>query len=775
MGKYQLTQVGKRKIKLSNLGKILFPDSEIIKAELVAYYLQMAPTILRYIKQRPLSLIRYPDGIQAHQFFQKDKPDWSPDWVESVPLGKEEKKHYILATEEASIVWLANLACIELHIRQDKFPKNDTPNFFIFDLDPPATQPFTEIVQIALYLKDFLESYGYHPFAKTSGGKGIHIFVPIEPLYDYDTMFTSVKQLAETFVKSNSADCTLKINKEARKGKLLLDIYRNRGSQTIVAPYSVRGKEPGSVSMPLGWETIKQIKDPDLFHIRNVYEIVKAEGDAWEGFSSFAVTLHTDKKDRKGAHINLPDSKFYKTPAQLKAYQDKRDFSKTPEPTGQTLVTDGSSFVVHRHHASRLHYDLRLEKEGTLISWAVPKGMPHKPGIKRLAVQTEPHPIEYLQFDGEIPKGQYGGGMMWIFARGKYEVTKEKKDGFYFHISSPQMDGEYRIHNIKDKEWLLERVDRDLINIMDDFLAPMLAENQRNIPNEDDAYLYEVKWDGIRAFIGIEEGEIIIRTRNNNIVTDQFPELKKISDSFRISNGIFDGEIVCLDQEGKPDFKKVVSRLHHNSPARIEQASKINPVFCYLFDCLYLDGRSIINEPIERRKDWLYDSVKKGGNYRISKHLDDGQALFEAAKNMQLEGIIAKRRNSKYAIGKRNKDWVKIKFRQTADCYIIGFTQGKGDRIALFGALHIAEINNSEIIYRGKVGTGFDELKMKRILKKLNQVEVTNTPIPDKVPDAAVTTWIHPELVCEIEYASITSNQTFREPVFVKIKSTSPV
>jgi DNA ligase D-like protein (predicted polymerase)/DNA ligase D-like protein (predicted ligase)/DNA ligase D-like protein (predicted 3'-phosphoesterase) len=771
MAKYQLTQVGKRKIKLSNLGKVLFPDAGIIKAELVAFYLQMAPTILRYIKQRPLSLIRYPDGIQAHQFFQKDKPDWAPDWVESVPLGKEEKKHYILATEEASIVWLANLACIELHIRQDKFPKNEVPNFFIFDLDPPASQPFSEIIDIALKLKEFIEPFGYHPFVKTSGGKGLHIFVPIEPLYDYDTMFESVKQLADAFVKKYPADCTLKINKEARKGKLLLDIYRNRGSQTIVAPYSVRGKEPGTVSMPVSWDALSQLNDPDVFHIRNVYDIVKSEGDAWEGFSSFAVTLHTDKEKRKGSQMSLPDSKYYKTPAQLKAYREKRDFSKTPEPAPQTIVTDGSSFVVHRHHASRLHYDLRLEKEGTLLSWAVPKGLPHKPGIKRLAVETEPHPIEYLQFDGEIPKGQYGGGKMWIFARGKYEITKEKKDGFYFHLSSPQIDGEYRIHNTKEKEWLLERVDRDLINILDDFTAPMLAENNKTIPADAHEYLYEVKWDGIRALIGIEEGEIVIRTRNNNIVTDQFPELKQISDSFRVSNGIFDGEIVCLDAQGRPDFKKVVSRLHHNSPGRIDLATKNNPVYCYLFDCLYLDGRSVINEPIERRKDWLIDSIKSGGPYRLSKHLDDGHALFEAARKMALEGVLAKRRKSKYTIGKRNKDWVKIKFRQTADCHIIGYTTGKGDRLALFGALHIAEINGGEMIYRGKVGTGFDDVKMKKILEEISKISRSEKPFITKIPDDKISTWISPELVCEIEFASITSNQTFREPVFIKMIS----
>lgn len=766
MASFQLTQIGKHKIKLTNLDKVLFPESGVIKAELVAYYLKIAPTLLRYIRRRPLSLIRYPDGIQAHQFFQKDKPDWAPEWIESVPLGKEEKKEYILPSDEASIVWLANLASIELHIRQDRHPNHDRPDFFIFDLDPPEGQPIKEVIEIAKLLHQFLTPYGYHPFVKTSGGKGLHIFVPIEPKYDYDTMFECVKVLAQDFIGAHPGSCTLKISKEARKGKLLVDIYRNRGSQTIVAPYSVRGREPAPVSMPLAWHQLAALDDPGQYHVRNVADIVKHEGDQWEGFGSFSVPLHTDEDHRNGSTIILPPSKYYKTPAQLKSYLEKRDFSKTPEPPPSVVETDGDAFVIHRHHASRLHYDLRLEKDGTLLSWAVPKGMPHKPGIKRLAVQTEPHPVEYLQFDGEIPKDQYGGGMMWIYARGKYEITKEKKDGFYFNLSSPQMDGEYRIHNTKGNEWLLERVDRDLIDILGDKIPVMLADSADKVPANEDDYFYEVKWDGIRAMIAIEEGKIIIRSRNQNDLTERFPELTALAESFRISNGIFDGEIVCLDDKGRPDFKKVIGRMHQTNQVRIERATKTNPAYCYLFDCIYLDGRSLVNEPIERRRTWCQDSIKKGSKYRMSEAMDDGQALWEAAGKLQLEGIIAKRRGSKYQIGKRSSDWLKIKYRQSEEVVIIGYTEGSGDRVSTFGALHIAEKNDHQLTYRGKVGTGFDSLKMKEIFNILKKVEVIEKPIDEKTPDDRITTWIRPEVTCEVKFASITNNGTYREPIF---------
>jgi bifunctional non-homologous end joining protein LigD len=767
MPTFQLTQIGKHKIKLTNLDKVLFPESGVIKAELVAYYLHIAPTLLRYIRRRPLSLIRYPDGIQAHQFFQKDKPDWAPEWIESVPLGKEEKKEYILPTDEASIVWLANLASIELHIRQDRHPHHDKPDFFIFDLDPPEGQPIREVTNIAQALHHFLETYGYHPFVKTSGGKGLHIFVPIESRYDYDVMFDCVKSLAEEFIVANPGSCTLKISKEARKGKLLVDIYRNRASQTIVAPYSVRGREPAPVSMPLSWHQLDGLDDPAVYHVRNVAEIVKREGDQWEGFHSYSVPLHTDQEQRNGSTIVLPPSKYYKTPRQLKSYLEKRDFNKTPEPPPSVVETSGDAFVVHRHHASRLHYDLRLEKDGTLLSWAVPKGMPHKPGIKRLAVQTEPHPVEYLQFDGEIPKDQYGGGKMWIYARGKYEITREKKDGFYFHLSSPQLDGEYRMHNTKANEWLLERVDRDLINILDDKVPVMLADTSDTLPANADDYFYEVKWDGIRAIIAIEEGVIKIRSRNQNDLTERFPELTNAAESFRIANGIFDGEIVCLDSKGRPDFKKVIARMHSSNKVKIEKAMKSNPAYCYLFDCLYLDGRSLVNEPVERRRIWCQDSIKKGTNYRMSEAFDDGEALWEAAGKHQLEGIIAKKRGSKYQMGKRSSDWIKIKYRHSEEVAIIGYTEGAGDRVHTFGALHIAEKIDEKLIYRGKVGTGFDGQKMKEIMEILQKVDKTDKPITEKTLDDKITTWLKPEVTCEVKFASITDNGTYREPIFL--------
>lgn len=764
----QIVQVGKRKLELSNLKKVLFPDDHIVKAELIHYYLQIAPTILTHIKGRPLSLVRYPNGVSGEKFYQKNRPDWAPEWIEYVSLGEEETKDYILATEEASLVWLANLACIELHQMHSHMPHFDKPDYMVFDLDPPEDYSFPRLVEIALQLREHIEGFGYHPFVKTTGGKGLHILAPIEPRWDFHTVFEAAQSIAAPFADTNSALTTLHLKKEARKGRVLIDIYRNRQSQSIISPYSVRGRDRAPVSMPLHWEQLAEVSDPTDFNIHTVLEQVRNEGDAWQGMAAYSTFLHTQQRPQK-EEKSVKAARTYKTPQQLESYVKKRSFTKTPEPQPEAADGLGNAFVIHRHHASRLHYDLRLEQEGTLKSWAVPKGLPPRPGIKRLAVLVEDHPLKYLDFEGEIPKGEYGGGMMWKFARGRYEIIKEKKNGFYFRLQSPQLSGEFRTYNTKENDWLLERVDNPQVDWLQDAIEPMLADSRAEPPDSDD-YLFEVKWDGIRAMISLDEEGMRIRSRNQRDITKHFPELLIPEKAFRASCALFDAEIVCLDSSGKPDFKKVVARLHHTSEPAINHASARSPAVCYMFDCLYLDGRALVNEPLTRRREWLADAIKKNTVYRISEAVEEGVELFQAARQMGLEGIMAKEKHSKYFQGKRSSAWLKIKVRQTTECLIIGYTRGKGDRESLFGALHIGARDGDGIEYLGKVGAGFDAKTQKSILAELKKLKEIDRPIKEKPVDDAATVWIEPKLFCEVQYASITQNGALREPVFVRLR-----
>ena len=774
--KSQWVTIGKRKVELSNLDKVIFPEENIVKAEVIEYYLNIAPTLLNHIKGRALTLIRFPDGIHGETFYQKNRPDWSPDWIEFEKLGKEEKKDYIIATEPASLVWLANLASLELHQLHSRRPNFDCPDYMVFDLDPPEGYDFQNVLPIAFELKEAIEKFGYTAFVKTTGGKGIHICCPLLPKFDFHTAFEAAQLIAQPFVDGNP-NTTLHIKKEARKGRVLIDIYRIRSGQSIVSPYSLRGRVGAPVSMPLSWDDLAKVKNPREFNMHNALELLTTKGDAWEGMDAYAVELHTHRETHElASRLNLasplPPNRKRKTPQQLESYEKKRDFKKTPEPKAEIDISGGNNFVVHRHHALHLHYDLRLEQDGVLKSWAVPRGLPPYPGVKRLAVQTEDHPMKYLTFDGTIPKGQYGGGEMWIYALGKYQITKEKKDGFYFKLNSKEINAEYRIHKIKQKEWLMERVDEPQFNFLKSEIQPMLSESFDNPPTSND-YFYEVKWDGIRALISLEDGNITIKTRNQLNVTEQFPELLNADKSFRATCGLFDAEIVCLDKAGKPEFKKVIQRMQQTGATSIERLSKTLPVNCYIFDCLYLDGRPLINEPLAKRREWLRDAIKtKDSPYRLSEVEEDGELLFAAAKIHGLEGIMAKRKDSKYIIGKRSNAWLKIKVRQSTECFIIGFTPGKGDRKTTFGALQIAEKVEDTLHYRGKVGTGFDDATMKEIGKQLKKKAIVkNHKLQGgRIVDEKITTWIEPSLMAEISYSRLTPDHMFREPVFIRLR-----
>jgi DNA ligase D-like protein (predicted ligase)/DNA ligase D-like protein (predicted polymerase)/DNA ligase D-like protein (predicted 3'-phosphoesterase) len=764
----QIVQVDRRRIEISNLAKVLYPEDQITKAQVLDYYLKTAPTVLAHLKGRPLSLVRFPEGIRGEAFFQKNRPEWAPDWLAHVVLG-DEKKDYVLATEAASLVWLANLACIELHQMHSRQPRFDKPDYIVFDLDPPEGYRFSDVVGLAVELKQHLEAFGYYPFVKTTGRKGLHILTPIEPKWDFDIVFEAAKAIVSPFIDSHTSALTLQLKKEHRKGRVLLDIYRNRQSQTIIAAYSLRGLSGAPVSTPLRWDELESLSTPTAFNLHTIPQRLITGGEPWEAIGGYSTAIHTHRKAIRSVRKALSPSRTRKTAEQLQSYIRRRSFDQTPEPEPLPSVGHGHGFVVHRHHASRLHYDLRLEQEGVLRSWAVPKGMPPRPGIMRLAVNVEDHPLEYVNFEGVIPKGEYGGGTMWRFAQGRYEITKQKRDGFYFRLYSRELNGEYRIHNTKDNQWLLERVDAPQQDWVRQKVEPMLARAADQPPDSAD-YIYEVKWDGIRAIVSLDEGELRLHGRNGMDLTAQFPELVSAETSLRAPTGVFDGEIVCLDPDGKPNFRKVIHRMQQTSSGAIERARAKDPAICYLFDCLYLDGRAVLNEPLVRRREWLADVVINGGAYRLSEAFEDGQSLLEAVRKMGLEGIMAKKPDSPYVPGKRSDSWLKIKTRQTVECVVIGYTKGNGDRQGTFGALHLGQQSSDGLKYLGKVGTGFDDKTLRAVFGHLEKLTKTMKPIRDKLLDPLRSVWIEPKLMCEVEFASITPDGVLREPVFLRMR-----
>ncbi len=755
-----ITEIEGRKLKLSNLEKVLYPQAEVTKAEFIQYFIKIAPYLLRYISHRPLTQIRFPDGIEGNRFYSKNKPNWTPSWIGTVKVDPDDDITYVMANDTASLVWMANLATLELHPMQVKDAHPHRPDHFIFDLDPPPSSDFEVVKQLALRLKPFLESYGYHPFIKTSGSKGLHIYVPITPQYDQETFITSIKKLAKEYISTDNIT-TLKINKQARKGKVLLDIYRNHKSQTCVAPYSTRGKAGAPVSTPISWDELKNLTTSKAFNIRSIFDILIQRGDPWENIYDYAVPLH----DQSLAHT-------VKIPEKLKNYDQKRDFSKTGEPAPEPVPshTPGNRYVIQIHDASNLHYDLRLEDNGVLLSWAIPKGLPIHAKEKRLAIHTEPHPLKYLSFEGTIPKNEYGGGQMWIFDHGEYEYIKKEDKKITIHLKNGKLAGIFTLVNTKKNQWLISRKDDNkIITSLD--ARPMLAAMGDKIPSGS-THFFEIKWDGIRCIATKDGKSVTLTSRGGKDLTGKFPKIVEALKEIEPQHIVVDGEIVALNDDGTPNFSKVISRMHKTGKDAILRASEKIKTVLYLFDCLELDGRDIRQETNVRRREWLRINMDVTQHLRLSESFEDGHQLFEAIKAQGMEGIMCKKKSGKYHSGKRTDDWTKIKVSRTDQALIIGYTAGEGDRTGSIGALHLAKIEGDILVYYGKVGTGFDQKKLKDILEKLKKVPTTKKPIKEPIEEAHRTTWIEPIYTCEIKYASMTSNHTYREPVFIKMFET---
>ncbi|MBO6574958.1 MAG: non-homologous end-joining DNA ligase [Rhodothermales bacterium] len=752
----QWVKVGKREVELSNLTKTLDPTVPVVKAEIVNYYLSVAPTFLRHARGRPLSLVRYPDGIEGEQFFQKSRPDWAPEWIGSVRLDKK-SQDYMVADATADVVWLANLACLELHVTQGRIPHPHRPDQIVFDLDPPPDFPYTRVIELAAGLGEQLRGYGYHPFCKTSGQKGIHVVVPIEPRWEIEKVMEAAHEVTGAFVRRHKDETTLNWSQKARETRVLIDLNRNRKGQTAVAAYSLRGKPGLPVSMPLTWEELATLEDASPYNYATVPRILEEKGDPWEAMAAYAVAIHTDRAPAVAAG----------DPETLKAYEKKRDFDITSEPGPVLGSEDMARFTIHRHHATNLHYDLRLEQDGVLKSWALPRGLPHEPGVKRLAVEVEEHPIKYLTWEGVIPKGEYGAGPMWVYATGRYTVTKEKKTGFYFRLHSEQINADYRMHRTQDKQWLLERVHEPDREWLKGSIPPLLCEKVDAVPI-DDNWHYEVKWDGIRAIITVIEQQVTIWSRNGNDITDQFPELS--ADGLNCTTGVFDGEIVVLDDAGRPEFGRVIKRLHARGEGAVARAAKKHPAVCYLFDCLYLDGRPVVKDPIERRRAWLEDLIRPDHAFRFSQTVADGDLLFKAVKQQGLEGIVAKRKESRYIAGRRSGDWLKIKSEHEVTLRIIGFTRGSGARSETVGSLVVAEDTDDGLVYRGHLGTGFTDRALDELQAALMDLERMDRPdlAPDDQDKSAE--WIKPQVYCDAIYSQLTSSGMLRQGAFKRLR-----
>jgi bifunctional non-homologous end joining protein LigD len=446
----------------------------------------------------------------------------------------------------------------------------------------------------------------------------------------------------------------------------------------------------------------------------------------------------------------------------LGEYRRRRDPARTPEPFGEGERGERPIFVVQRHDARRLHYDFRLERGGALASWAVPKGVPLEPGTRALAVHVEDHPLEYASFAGEIPKGEYGGGAVEIWDRGTYELLEEKRDGqLTVRLEGERLRGTWTLvpaHLDGDeKNWLLIRRSEGAAREPGRTYRPMLA-TLASEPPRGQGWTFEVKWDGYRALAYVREGECRLLSRNEKDLTERFAEVAKaVVKATKSPNAVLDGEVCALDEHGRASF----SAMQQGTGALVY----------YAFDLLELDGEPLVDAPLRERRRRLEALLdRRSRTVRLSDEFDDGAALRDAAEQQGLEGIVAKRLDSKYAEGRRTRDWLKVKTHASQEFVIAGYTRGSGARAGTFGSLVLAVEEDGGLRYVGNVGTGFDGREIEKLLGLLRPLERPTSPFaePPRMPrvrrDAVV--WVEPRLVAEVEFAQWTHDGHVRAPSY---------
>jgi bifunctional non-homologous end joining protein LigD len=454
--------------------------------------------------------------------------------------------------------------------------------------------------------------------------------------------------------------------------------------------------------------------------------------------------------------------------AKLAEYKRKRDPKKTPEPFSGRKRGQEPIFVVQRHDASRLHYDFRLERDGALASWAVPKGVPLEPGQQHLAVHVEDHPLEYATFEGEIPKGQYGAGTVELWDQGTYELVEEKKNGgLTVRLHGRRLEGTYALVPAKlsgdPKNWLIVRKrDQDGAPAPEGSrrkYASMFATLADDVPRGA-GWAFEIKWDGYRIIASVAGSEAELRTRKDQDYTERFSNVaKELAKALKTPDCVVDGEVCALDEDGRPSF------------SAMQQGKADTPIVYFVFDLLEVEGEPVIDLPlVERRKRLEKLLDKRNKTIRFSESFDDGRALLRAAKQQKLEGIMAKRLESKYLPGKRTRDWLKVKSHGRQEFIVAGYTKGQGRRSGTLGSLVLAAYRGAELVYVGNVGTGFTDREIERllgVLKPLRQDKPQFREVP-KMPKVRRNDviWVEPKLVAEVEFVEWTHDGRLRAPAY---------
>ncbi|UXA05957.1 ATP-dependent DNA ligase [Mycobacterium sp. SMC-2] len=731
------------RVKLTNPDKVLYPATGTTKRDVFDYYTQIAEAMIPHIAGRAATRKRWPNGVDQPSFFEKQLASSAPGWLPRASVShRSGTTTYPIIDSIDGLAWIAQQAALEVHVPQWRFVaqwtrskaeelKPGPATRLVFDLDPGEGVTMAQLAEVAHAVRELMDGIGLTLFPLTSGSKGLHLYAPLTEPVSSRGATVLAKRVAQQLEKSMPKLVTSTMTRSLRAGKVFLDWSQNNGSKTTIAPYSMRGREHPTVAAPRTWA---EIDDPaSLRQLR--YDEVLAR-----------VARYGDLLAALDDGVAVPD--------RLTKYRSMRDASKTPEPVPRSkpVTGRGNSFVIQEHHARRLHYDFRLERDGVLVSWAVPKNLPETTSVNHLAVHTEDHPLEYATFEGNIPQGEYGAGKVVIWDAGTYEAEKFRDDEVIVNLHGSKVSGRYALIQTNGDQWLAHRM-KDQKTFDFDGIAPMLATHGSVAACKASQWAFEGKWDGYRLLVEIDHGDLRVRSRRGREVTNEYPQLRALAADLADHHVVLDGEAVVLDSSGVPSFHAMQNR------------GRGSRVQFWAFDLLYLDGRSLLRARYQDRRK-LLETLAGGSDLIVPELLPgDGKQALKHSREHGWEGVVAKKRDSTYQPGRRSASWIKDKHWNTQEVVIGGWKAGEGGRSSGIGSLLMGIPTDGGLHFAGRVGTGFTERDLASLKKTLAPLHTDQSPFHPPLPrgEAKGVTFVEPVLVGEVRYSEWTPDDRLRQ------------
>ncbi|WP_067574020.1 ATP-dependent DNA ligase [Nocardia acidivorans] len=746
-------------VGLTNLDKVLYPATGTTKGQVIDYFTAIAPALLPHIALRPVTRKRWPNGVEAGSFFEKNLAEHVPKWLARRTVEHSDRPVvYPLIDSVAGMAWLGQQAALELHVPQWRFDGAERGPItrLVFDLDPGPGAGLSQCAEVALILHDVVREVGLDAYPVTSGSKGIHVYVPLDRKIGPTGASAIAKQVATNLQQLRPKLVTANMAKSEREGKVLLDWSQNNMAKTTIAPYSLRGRAEPWVAAPRSWEEIENRKKLRHLRFEEVLKRWRRDGDLLAG-------------------LDEPAPEPSAEPDRLRTYRSKRDAERTPEPVpaAAPAPSTGNRYVIQQHRARRLHWDVRLEREGVLVSWAVPKGPPVDTHENRLAVHTEDHPLEYLDFHGAIPRGEYGAGEMTIWDSGTYETEKWRADEVIVRLRGERLDGRYALIQTNGNQWLMhlmkdpagaagagvesagaQRVSTPREPVpLPHGITPMLATQGDVATLDAEHWVFETKWDGFRLLAEIDDGTVVLRSRTGHVVTQRYPGLAVLADELSGHRVLLDGEAVVFDDRGIANLG-----LLRSDPGRA--------VFV-AFDVLHMDGTSLLRKRYADRRLVLEALAKQVPSLLVPPPLDGpGARALRASRDQGMEGVVAKRRDSVYLPGKRGHSWIKTRNWRTLPVVIGGFRRSENRQ---FASLLVGVWHEGELHYLGRVGTGFGERELSELSTQLNRLERKTSPFVNELSaeERKEAAWVTPKLTGTVRFMNWTEAGRLWHPAWI--------